>query len=368
MNLYMLKFPYRKVLLPLAKKLKFINPDWLSYLATVVALGTMFCYLHAASIPSLLLLSILLTFVRMTLNTIDGVIAIERGNLRLKGEIVNALPDRYSDIFILMGIGLSPLCAPWLGMAGMASMFLVSYTGMLSKAIAVNWQHHGPLGKVERLILMMLFSLLQYLCLTDKIGSIGAFSYFEWLMVLFIVLGQCTVLRRLCAQLKECRKLDWIKDCSQPDKSIAVVYESQTGNTRKVADEIAKAYGIEATEVGDAMDMDLSQYDLVVFAVPHYGRRIIPPKTKELLGKNITVKNYALATTSGAPVIRIFSNQRTIRYFEESLNKKPVNTVNVKGYHARFKTYKNHPDEVDLLDSYLFAISTLEKLKSRRLS
>ena len=362
MNLYMLKFPYRKILLPLAKKLKFINPDFLSYLGTVVALGTMFCYLYAAKMPALLLLSILLTLVRMTLNTIDGVIAIERGNLRLKGEIVNALPDRYSDIFILLGIGLSPMCAPWLGMAGMASMFLVSYTGMLSKAVATNWQHHGPLGKVERLIFIMIFSLLEYLRLTNIIGSIGTFSYFEWLMLVFIVLGQYTVLRRLCAQLKECRKLDWIK-YSQVDKNIAVIYESLTGNTQKVAEEIAKAYNIEAVEVGTAMDMDFSKYDLIVFAVPHLGRKIMPPKTKELLDKNITVKNYAVATSSGAPIIRIFSYKKAINYFEEKLNKKPIHSINVKGYHTKFKTYKNHPNEVDLLDSYLFAVSTLEKLK-----
>ena len=363
MNLYLLKFPYRKILLPLAKKMKFINPDWLSYLATVVAFGTMLCYLYASHIPALLLWSILFTFARMTLNTIDGVIAIERGNLRLKGEIVNALPDRYSDIFILMGIALSPMCAPWLGMAGMASMFLVSYTGMLSKAIAINWQHHGPLGKVERLILIMLFSLLEYLRLKGAIGSIGTFSYFEWLMVLFIVLGQCTVLRRLCAQLKECRKLDWIKYYAQPEKSIAVVYESQTGNTKKVAEEIAKVYGIEAVEVGAATDMDFLQYDLIIFAVPHLGRNIMPGKTKELLSKNITVKNYALATTSGMPIKRIFSNKKVIAYFEEKLNKKPLHTINVKGFHTIAKTYRNHPDESDLLDSYLFAINTLEKLQ-----
>ena len=362
MNLYVLKFPYRKILLPLAKKMKFINPDWLSYLATLVALGTMFCYLYAQNIPALLLLSILLTIVRMTLNTIDGVIAIERGNLRAKGEVVNALPDRYSDIFILMGIALSPMCTPWLGMAGMASVFLVSYTGMLSKAIAINWQHHGPLGKVERLILIMLFSLLQYLHLTGSIGGIGTLSYFEWLMVLFIVLGQIAVLRRLCAQLKECRKLDWIK-YAQIDKSIAVIYESQTGNTRKVAEEIAQAYSIEAAEVGAAMEMDFSKYDLIIFAVPHLGRNIMPSKTKELLDKNITVKNYAIATTSGMPIKRIFSNKKVIAYFEEKLNQKPLNTINVKGFHAIAKTYRNHPDEVDLLDAYLFAISTLEKLK-----
>jgi archaetidylinositol phosphate synthase len=362
MNLYLLKFPYRKILLPLAKKMKSVNPDVLSYLATVVAFVTMFCYLFADKIPSLLLLSILLTFVRMTLNTIDGVIAIERGNLRAKGEIINALPDRYSDIFILMGIAL--VCPHiWLGMAGMASVFLVSYTGMLSKAVAINWQHHGPCGKVERLILIMVFSLLEYLRLKGSIVSIGTLTYFEGLMILFIVLGQWTVLRRLCAQLKECRKLDWIKYSMGDKKNVMVIYESLTGNTRKVAEEVAEAYGVKAVEAGTVTDTDFSQYDLVVFSIPHLGRRIIPEKTKELLDKNITVKNYALATTSGAPIIRIFSYKKVIAYFEGKLNKKPVGTINVKGYHVKFKTYRNHPDEVDLLYAYLFAIRTLEKLK-----
>ncbi len=361
MNLYMLKFPYRKILLPLAKKMVFINPDILSYLGTAAAFAAMFCYLYAGDRPDLLLWSIPLTLLRMTLNTMDGVIAIERGNLRLRGEIVNALPDRYSDIFVLAGIGLSPLCAPWLGMAGMASMFLVSYTGMLSRAIGANWQHHGPLGKVERLILVMIFSGLEYCRLSGKLGGVGSLSYFEWLMALFIALGQFTVLRRLRAQVKECRRLDWLK-CRKPGKSIAVVYESRTGNTKKVAEEIARAYGVPATEVGDAMDWDYSRFDLVVFAVPHLGRSIMPEKMKELLNKNIAVKKYALATTSGMPVKRFFSNRKILRHFAEKLGKAPISAINVKGFHAIARTFGNHPDEADLLDSYLFAVNAWEKL------
>src|SRR3989339_1116448 len=172
MAMYLLKFPYRKILLPTAKKLKFIDPDIISYGATAVAAITMFCYLFADHNPVLLIWSIGLTLLRMTMNTIDGVIAIERGNLRLKGEIVNALPDRYSDIFIMIGIALSPLCNPVLGIIGLCSMFLVSYTGMMGKALGVEWQHHGPLGKVERLSILMIFSLFQYLDLTGVIPSI----------------------------------------------------------------------------------------------------------------------------------------------------------------------------------------------------
>ena len=179
MALYLLKYPYRKILLPIASKMKFINPDILGYLATFIAFVTMFCYIYASLTPYLLLISIFLTFFRMTLNTIDGVIAIERGNLKLKGEIINALPDRYSDIFILLGIAFSPLCPTILGAVGMASMFLVSYTGMLSKAIGANWQHHGPLGKVERLILIMIFSLLEYLHLIYHVNTMKNHHYIQ---------------------------------------------------------------------------------------------------------------------------------------------------------------------------------------------
>lgn len=361
MALYLLKYPYRKILLPLAKKLTWMNPDVLGYLATVVAFFTMLCYLYAQGNPTLLIISIVLTLLRMTLNTIDGVIAIERGNMRLKGEIVNALPDRYSDIFILFGIGLSSLCTPLLGMLGMASMFLVSYTGMLAKAIGVNWQHHGPLGKVERLILIMIFSILQYLSLTGKIHNIYNFTYFEWLMVVFVVLGQITVLNRLIGQLRECKKSDWIK-YRQIGEKIVVVFDSLTGNTQKVAEQLADSLSTQCVNVKDAVEMDFSSYDLVVFATPNLGRKKTTPAMQALLERNLSVKNYALAITSGMPIYRLISTPRCIKFFVEKLGKKPIATINVKGYHSIAKTYPNRPNENDLLDAYLFGIKAYERL------
>ncbi len=362
MALYLLKYPYRKILLPFAKKIKFIDPDLLGYLAVIVAFGTMFCYIYAPDKPVLLLISVVLTLFRMTLNTIDGVIAIERGNLRLKGEIVNALPDRYSDIFILIGIALSPLCTPLLGMLGMASMFLVSYTGMLSKAIGASWQHHGPLGKVERLILIMIFSILEYLQLTGKITKIYSHNYFEWLMILFILLGQLTVYNRLIAQLKECRKLDWIK-YRNLDKKVIIIYDSMTGNTEKAAFAAAEALCCQAVKVKNLSEQDLSSYDMVILAVPHLGRRIMPPDMINFLEENHNIKNYSLLMTSGMPVKRIFSNKKCIKYFTEKLGKLPFSSINIKGYHSIAKTYKNRPNDNDLLDVYLFAAKLYERMK-----
>lgn len=361
MALYLLKYPYRKILLPLAKKMVWCNPDILGYLATYTAFVTMFCYVFAPKNPDLLIISIVLTLFRMTLNTIDGVIAIERGNLRLKGEIVNALPDRYSDIFILIGIAMSPLCTPLLGLLGMGSMFTVSYTGMLSKAIGANWQHHGPLGKVERLIFIMVFSILEYLNLTGKIGIIGGLHYFEWLMILFIVLGQLTVFNRLKAQLRECRKLDWIKYRTL-DKKIAIIYDTITGNTEKAAKAAAEAFDIEPLNVKDAINTDLSEYDIVILAAPHLGHKIMPPKMLEFLENNHNIKKYALLFTSGMPILRHISNKRCTDYIVEKLNQKPVSVLNLKGYHTIAKTYKNRPDENDLLSAYLFAVELYKRI------
>ena len=72
MALYLLKYPYRKILLPLAKKMKFIDPDILGYLATIVAFGTLFCYIYALQNPILLIISIVLTLFRSILSTIKG--------------------------------------------------------------------------------------------------------------------------------------------------------------------------------------------------------------------------------------------------------------------------------------------------------
>jgi len=361
MAMYLLKYPYRKILLPMAKRLKFIDPDIISYLATVAAFATMFCYIFAPDKPVLLIWSIALTLLRMTLNTIDGVIAIERGNLRLKGEIVNALPDRYSDIFVVAGIALSPLCSPTLGVIALGSMFLVSYTGMMGKALGVDWQHHGPLGKVERLILIMIFSLLQYFALTGKINPIYNLTYFEWCAVVFLILGQITVFNRLRGQLRQIKVLEWKK---YRDQKTIVVYDSLTGNTEKVAKEVADALSTTCITPKEAQNLNLGAFDLVVLATPNLGRKRTTPAMRELLENNPQINNYALAITSGMPIYRRISGARCIKFFTEKLNKKPIATTNIKGFHAIAKTYANRPNDNDLLDAYLFGIDTIRRIEN----
>lgn len=210
MALHELKYPYRKILDSFGEKVKFIHPDILSYIALVVALATGILYSSSGEIPIFLIINILLILLRMTLNTLDGLIALKIKRTSRKGKIVNALPDRYADMFYLIGISFSTLCNFKIGMIATITVLLISYSGMLGKALGVSWQQQGPLDKVDRLVMVMIFSLIQFILIktTPVWLENFRFSAMELCMLLFIILGQITIIRRVVSMVKEINKIE----------------------------------------------------------------------------------------------------------------------------------------------------------------
>jgi phosphatidylglycerophosphate synthase/menaquinone-dependent protoporphyrinogen IX oxidase len=368
-----LKYPYRRVLLPLAERMGRVDPDILSYAAVGVAAATGLCFYWAEAAPGLLLAAIGLTLLRMTLNTLDGVLAIRRGNLSLLGEIVNALPDRYSDAFYLLGIALSPLCDLRLGLVALTIVFLVSYSGMLGKAIGVEWQHHGPLGKVERLILVMVFSLAQYWVLVqgERTWTLAGFALtpLEWCMALYVALGQITVLNRVRGQVRQVVKLEWAKrrsDAQVRTGTSLVIYDSLTGNTGKVARAVAESLGAELRRAQDPAPLSLSERDLVVLATPNIRGKPSPAMAAFLREHASSLpRQYAVVVTYGMPVWNWLANRLCVRRVAREIGRSPVRTLCCKGVHAKYRTYGGHPDEEDLLDAYLFGVGLAKQARVR---
>lgn len=366
MNMYLLKYPYRKILKPTADKLKWLHPDIVSYAAVIVAAGTGWCFYKANELPILLVVAIALILLRMTLNTLDGIMAIGRGNLSLKGEIVNALPDRYSDVFMVVGIALSPLCRDWLGITAICTMFMVSYTGMLGKALTVSWQHHGPMGKVERLVVIMVFALIQYVVLPENqtVSWLGMNATpLEWAMGFILVLGQYTVIRRLNGQLREIRHKEGsakLEPAENLERAI-VIYDSNTDNTRKIAEQIAGGLACSAKPVSEIDSID--GYELVVLGSPNIRKR--PTATmKKFQGKTVNhPRLVSVFTTFGVPVWGHITARYCLKSMARAWNMKPLARFSCPGYHRKFKTYKRRPNENDLTDAFLFGLKLSKKLK-----
>ncbi|MBN3040192.1 MAG: CDP-alcohol phosphatidyltransferase family protein [Candidatus Omnitrophica bacterium] len=210
MGLYQMKFWFRNTFNNWAKLFIRVNPDLLSFLAVLIAFITGLCIYYCPYNWGLLLAACLLIVLRMVFNTLDGMIAIAQGKKSMIGDVVNALPDRYSDVFTFLGLALCPLTYKTLGMIGIVSILLVSYSGMLAKAVGVSWQTQGPAGKVDRLVILVIGLILQYIFVIKNFKPpklIGFnMSIFDWLMIWFILGAQITIFNRVKGMLREIRR------------------------------------------------------------------------------------------------------------------------------------------------------------------
>ena len=88
-----------------------IHPDVVSYCSVVAATAAGICFWQSQRFPIvLLILAPALCYLRLWLNMLDGMVALASGEASPRGEILNDLPDRVSDILIFIGVAHSGWC------------------------------------------------------------------------------------------------------------------------------------------------------------------------------------------------------------------------------------------------------------------
>jgi len=206
MGIYSIKPKFKEFLRPSLGILKGFHPDFLTWSALVLSLISGILFYFSRRQPVLFLVIPVLLFVRLALNALDGMLAQETGRARPAGEILNEFSDRVSDLFIIWGIIFSSLCNIYLGIVTVPCILLVSYTGILGKAVGVARQYGGIMGKADRVIYIMIASILQFLLSVRSIKLFYNLSIFDWLM-LWICLGCIlTIISRINSILLELNK------------------------------------------------------------------------------------------------------------------------------------------------------------------
>lgn len=87
---------------------------------------------------------------RLICNLMDGMVAIEGGKGAGDGPFWNEFPDRLSDIFIFVGLGLG-LQSAALGWAAACLCVLTAYTRELGRTIGLPADFSGPMAKPQRM-------------------------------------------------------------------------------------------------------------------------------------------------------------------------------------------------------------------------
>ncbi len=85
---------------------------------------------------------------------LDGMVALASGKASLRGELLNDLPDRVSDVMIFVGVAHSGLCHPASGYWAAIFALLTAYVGTFGQALGVGRQFGGMMAKPWRMVVL----------------------------------------------------------------------------------------------------------------------------------------------------------------------------------------------------------------------
>jgi phosphatidylglycerophosphate synthase len=137
-----------------------IHPDTVSYSSVVTAALAGLCFWQAEQWPVLFLPAVFFCFARLWFNMLDGMVALASGKASLRGEILNDVPDRVSDVLIFVGAGYSGYCHVAGGYWCAIFALLVAYVGTFGQAVGVQREFSGVMAKPWRMVALSIGSII----------------------------------------------------------------------------------------------------------------------------------------------------------------------------------------------------------------
>jgi len=185
-----------------------IHPDVISYFSVVAAGAAAVCFWQAAAHPWLLILGPAFCYLRLWCNMLDGMVALAAGKASWRGEILNDLPDRISDVLIFAGVAHSGLNAVISGYWAAIFALLTAYVGVFGQAVGVQREFSGAMSKPWRMVTLHLGAWITLGLIWWNAGSIhfGGLTVLDWTCA--VVVAGCTQtiwvrLRRTMRALRE---------------------------------------------------------------------------------------------------------------------------------------------------------------------
>ena len=146
------------------------TPNFISFTSIVFAALAGLCFYAIAVATSagdrvlLCLGAALFCQLRLLANMMDGMVAVEGGKGSADGPIWNELPDRFADIFVLVGAGY---CVARLGIADASlgwacavAAVMTAYVREVARAAGAPADFSGPMAKPHRMFVMTMAAVL----------------------------------------------------------------------------------------------------------------------------------------------------------------------------------------------------------------
>ena len=177
-----------------------ITPNFLSFASLFFALLAGFFFAlsgNSNSFNLFLLLACIFLCLNALLDTLDGVLAREIGTASKKGDFLDHVIDRYSDMFILGGIIFGGYVYWEIGLIAIIGVLLTSYMGTQAQAVGLSRVYGGLIGRADRLLIIIAATFFT-LCYPYPFPASGplSFTFLGWSLLLFAILCNITAVQR----------------------------------------------------------------------------------------------------------------------------------------------------------------------------
>jgi phosphatidylglycerophosphate synthase len=184
-----------------------VDPDTISYLSILAAALAALFFWRSGSKVIFLLFAPGFCYARLWCNMLDGMVALVTGKASWRGEILNDLPDRISDVLIFAGVAHSGWMNSIIGYWAAIFALLTAYVGMLGQAVGVQREFSGVMSKPWRMVTLHAGAWITLACVwwNDRAIRFASLTVLDWACLIMVAgcLQTITIrLKRIMAALR----------------------------------------------------------------------------------------------------------------------------------------------------------------------
>jgi CDP-diacylglycerol--glycerol-3-phosphate 3-phosphatidyltransferase len=170
-----------------------VSPDTISIVSLICAFFAGLSFYYSPEYQGLTLLAGILVIFNSLFDALDGVIARKSNRATPRGDFLDHVIDRYSDIFIICSIFFAGYVSWQVGVTAIVGVLLTSYLGTQAQALNLGRYYGGIMGRADRLVVIIISAFAN----SVYPASIAGFAILGWAVILIAVTSHITAFQRI---------------------------------------------------------------------------------------------------------------------------------------------------------------------------
>ena len=166
-----------------------LSPNFWTVVGLVIALASAVVYVMGMEFG--LIIGGILLLVSGFFDMVDGQVARVTGKTSKKGEYLDSMFDKISEVAIFLGILVGGYAEPYLVLLAITLSLLVSYARAKSDLINIKLQGIGIGERAERLLV---------------IAVIGIFGFMDYAVIIVVIIAGITLIQRMIYTAKNIKE------------------------------------------------------------------------------------------------------------------------------------------------------------------